>query len=336
MAEPTFEGMVKLFDEGQPSMGIFSSEGGRFVFGYGMNEDNKIKTMAGICNIWDGRYISTVRVGSGAKKLYGRRLSLHLMMQPKVASKLLTDASLLDQGFLGRCLLSYPPSLIGQRKYIKENIFQTNSYQLYRHNLTELLKIPPKFQKNDINALNPRILTLTAEAYEYFIDFYEEIEGESSSGGRYIAITSFASKALEHTLRIASCLTLYYDNRAKNISAYWILNAIALMRYYLNEALRLTGDQEIMIDNTNYKQKNELAQELLLWLQNKHNELNGNVLVNTRLVARYAPYKFRNSEVHKPLFDLLHMLGWLKPKSDKSYELVFERIKATMSQTCRR
>src|SRR3989344_3602938 len=34
--EPTYEGLIKLLKDGQPSMGLFSDEGGRLLGGYGM------------------------------------------------------------------------------------------------------------------------------------------------------------------------------------------------------------------------------------------------------------------------------------------------------------
>jgi hypothetical protein len=43
--EPTFEGLCKLLAIGQPSLGIFSSEGGQFIGGHGMNDENKLKTV---------------------------------------------------------------------------------------------------------------------------------------------------------------------------------------------------------------------------------------------------------------------------------------------------
>ena len=45
--EPTFEGLVKLLIHGQPSVGIFASEGGAFIGGHSFSDDAKLRT-AGI------------------------------------------------------------------------------------------------------------------------------------------------------------------------------------------------------------------------------------------------------------------------------------------------
>jgi hypothetical protein len=62
--EPTFEGLCKLFFAGRPSLGLFSAEGGQFIGGHGMSEENKLKTAAGLSCAWDGEPLqrrSTVR-----------------------------------------------------------------------------------------------------------------------------------------------------------------------------------------------------------------------------------------------------------------------------------
>jgi len=61
--EPTYEGLVKALADGWPSMGIFSNEGGRFVGGHGMNQDNRLKTASGLSELWDGAPISRTRGG---------------------------------------------------------------------------------------------------------------------------------------------------------------------------------------------------------------------------------------------------------------------------------
>ena len=53
--EPTYEGIIKYLAIGQPNIGLFSDEGGRFFGGHAMNSDNQIKTMAGLSSLWDGK-----------------------------------------------------------------------------------------------------------------------------------------------------------------------------------------------------------------------------------------------------------------------------------------
>jgi Protein of unknown function (DUF3987) len=107
--------LVKLLVSGQPSVGVFSGEGGQFVGGYGMNPDNRLKTAANLSKFWDGHTVKRVRAGDGAIVLPGRRVSLPLMCQPVVAALMLGDPLLANQGLLSRILLSAPDSACGTR-----------------------------------------------------------------------------------------------------------------------------------------------------------------------------------------------------------------------------
>ena len=82
--EPTYEGLCKLFSSGQPSLGLFATEGGQFIGGYGMNQENKLYTATGLSALWDGEPIRRVRAGDEVLLLPGRRLTMHLMVQPEV------------------------------------------------------------------------------------------------------------------------------------------------------------------------------------------------------------------------------------------------------------
>lgn len=63
-AEPTLEGLVKLYLTGQPSLGLFSDEGGGFLGGYAMNSDNRLKTVAGLSGLWGGDALDRVRASA--------------------------------------------------------------------------------------------------------------------------------------------------------------------------------------------------------------------------------------------------------------------------------
>ncbi len=99
MTEPTFEGLTRLYAEGMPSLGIFADEGGQFIGGHGMNSDNRLKTLAALNDLWQGNPIRRTRAGEGAYTLFGRRLAIHLMVQPEAAQGLLGDRTAIAPGF---------------------------------------------------------------------------------------------------------------------------------------------------------------------------------------------------------------------------------------------
>jgi hypothetical protein len=114
-SEPTFEGLCKLYGRGRPSLGLFSSEGGRFIGGHGMTEEAKLRTATGLSKFWDGSPVDRVRALDGTLYLVGRRLAMHLMVQPRVGDLLLRDGLLIDQGLASRLLVSAPESAAGTR-----------------------------------------------------------------------------------------------------------------------------------------------------------------------------------------------------------------------------
>ena len=102
--EPTFEGLCLLLQGGHPSIGVFSAEGGQFLGGYGMSKDHRLKTAAALSGLWDGEPIRRVRRGDGVILLPGRRVAMHLLVQPGVSHLLLGSRELKDQGLVSRVL----------------------------------------------------------------------------------------------------------------------------------------------------------------------------------------------------------------------------------------
>lgn len=89
VTDPTVEGLYKLLVTAQPSVALFSDEGGLLIGGNALNNDNALKTMARWCKLWDGSPFDRVRAGDGSGCLYGRRMAMHQLAQPDVMQKLL-------------------------------------------------------------------------------------------------------------------------------------------------------------------------------------------------------------------------------------------------------
>jgi hypothetical protein len=115
-SEFTFEGLVRCLNLGQPLYGIIGSEGGQFIGGHGMTEESKLRTITGLSAAWDGEPIKRARA-TETVILCGRRIGMHLMVQPEVAATALNDEILTKQGFLSRILACAPKGLIGKRMH---------------------------------------------------------------------------------------------------------------------------------------------------------------------------------------------------------------------------
>lgn len=105
MEEPTYEGLVKYLVDGQPSIGVFTDEGGRLIGGSAMSRDNLLKTLSGFSGLWDGKTskpITRVRSSDGSQAIYGRRVAMHLLVQNSVYVILTKSGLTESQGFLNR------------------------------------------------------------------------------------------------------------------------------------------------------------------------------------------------------------------------------------------
>ncbi len=309
--EPTYEGIVKYFAaDGQPSIGLFSDEGGRFFGGHAMNQDNRLKTLAGLSSLWDGKEISRMRSGDGDMLLYGRRLSLHLMIQEIILSKLMGNPLFDLQGFLPRCLITYPQTMAGNRTYVEEDLTADPAIQQFNRAISQLLDSSAHGDsstdpKNEIKA---RPLPLSAEAKKIWIAFHDKNDTNLAEGNSHYPIRRFASKAPEHVLRLSGTLALTEDPQVEEIAAEYIERAILLIEYYFTERLRIHGFTSINPDLV-------CAASLLKWFwKESHTQ------VGLSMVYQYGPTSLgiRNAECARTTMAVLTSHGWAIPIANAS------------------
>ena len=300
VTEPTFEGLTRLFAAGQPSLGIFSDEGGQFLGGHAMNSDNRQKTLAALNDLWQGSPIRRTRAGDGHATLYGRRLSVHLMAQPAVARAFMADRMAADTGFLPRFLICEPPSTIGTRLHANA---QGDAAPLaaFGGRLREVLETPMPMDE-ETRELLPRTLPLAPEARALLVRFADAIEAAQAPGGDLAHVTGYASKAAEQAARIAGVLTLWRDLNAPAVAAQDMGDGIALAQFYLSEAVRLA-------DAATVSQEIDRAEALRRWLLESwpHAE------IMARDVVRLGPNPLRESPKARAALGILERHGWLQP-----------------------
>ena len=196
LEEPTYEGLVKLLDTGQPSIGLFSDEGGRMFGGYAMGKENMLKTACGLSSLWDGRTITRVRGGDDNLLLYGRGFSAHLMIQEVVLAEVLKNEMLNGQGLLARCLIVAPVSNAGNRSYNQVDISKDPLIQAFYSRTSDLLDQPYPLANLDVkNELAPRPLGLSQDAKKTWILFHDEIDRALQRNGKLYNVRRSANKA---------------------------------------------------------------------------------------------------------------------------------------------
>ena len=301
VTEPTFEGLTKLFAYGQPSLGLFSDEGGQFLGGFAMSQDNRQKTLAALNDLWMGNPIKRTRHGDGAFTLYGRRLSLHLMVQPIVAHAFLADPLAADTGFLPRCLICEPASTIGTRIY-DANDRDDAPLRDFAERLGNILEVAMPMDP-DTRELKPRRLTLSNEARVDLIEFSNAVERSQAPGGDCEMIKGYASKAAEQAARIAGVLTLWTDLDAGQVSGHTMQSGIELARFYLLEAQRLASVAMVSVAVSK-------AEALRQWMLS---DSWGKPWLTCRDIVRLGPSRLRESPEARKAAQLLIDHGWLIP-----------------------
>lgn len=319
MTEPTFEGVTKLFAEGNPSQGLLSDEGGQFLGGHAMNTENRQKTLTAFSKLWDGSPIKRTRAGDGSTTLRGRRLSLHLMVQPEVAAGLLSDQLAIGQGFVPRMLSCQPVSNIGRRVVDvtgdgdEMSLDDQTVLLQYEHRLLDTLRtVMPTHdgaEGQQGQELCPRVLPLSGDARIALGLFAQQIERAQAPGGVLSDLTGTASKIAEQACRIAGVLTLFGDLQAREVSGRTMGDAIELAGWYLFEAMRLTGAAQV-------SREEQETEALRVWLLTRwpdlaeKNGLDPHHLI-PRSVVRFGPSSMRSTAKAKGGLASLARLGWL-------------------------
>lgn len=302
VTEPTFEGLTKLYAIGQPSLGLFSDEGGQFLGGHAMSKDNAMKTMGAFNSLWQADPIKRTRGGDGSMTLHGRRLSMHLMVQPMIGRNLLADPLALGSGFSARCLVCEPESAISKRPSDKSIPVPPWAVAAYNNRMAAILKTPMPVDPVT-GALETRLLKLSSEARQRLIDYSDEIELAQGEGQPFRSIRSYASKSAEQACRLAGVLTLWHDMAAGEIDAHFMQDGIDLARYYLNEAARLANVSSVSQDLQD-------AEELRSWLV----ERSGKAEISSRELKQLCPNRLRaNNPARMAAIACLVDHGWLAP-----------------------
>jgi hypothetical protein len=245
VSTPTIEAIHKQLIEGLPSIGLFHDDAGEFLGGHSMRQEHRIKTAASLSKLWDCGEFDRIRAADGGSKHYGKRLALHLMIQPVIAEMVLSDDVLTGQGFLARGLLCWPTSTIGTRGYVETDLSGDAAMLNYWKCVGESLTRKPALQPDTRNELAPRCLSLTPEAKRRWIGVYNAIETDMTIAGDYSSVRAWASKAPAQVLRIAGVMTLIERPDCGTIGIEQIDRAALLVNHHLAEAVRIIGTNSV-------------------------------------------------------------------------------------------
>ncbi|QSP95074.1 DUF3987 domain-containing protein [Marinobacter salinisoli] len=296
MEEPTAEGIYKHFLESLPSGGLFSDEGGGFFSGHGMSDEAKGRTITLLSQLWDGKPITRTRAAAGESGvLAGRRLAAHLMIQPVIADKVLSDRLMMGQGFLARFLVCSDRSLVGSRFLANrprdERALHDPAINQFWERISELIR--QSLPTDEAGEIDPVILPINGAAYDQWTNVHDTIEEQLGPHGEFSVIPGFASKAADNVARIAAVLS-YVETGAAPDKEH-INRAAEIIQYFLQTMLQRS--QEASSGAAEHD-----AMELADWIKRNGGELHANNF-------NKLPAAYRKAQTARALLALLVECG---------------------------
>lgn len=234
--QSTTEGLHNLLRR-QSQVGLFSAEGAELLCGHSFRDERRAAGIAWLLKAWGGDPLERLTRGEDLSVLLGRRVSMHLMIQPVILRQFLADPLAQGQGLVARCLIAAPPSLAGSRMFQDHpHVEACPALAFYRNRLLDLLsRALPVMQASDGHELNPRTLRLNEHARALWIEAYNEVERHQGPGGRLRTVKPWASKFGEHAARIAGVIALTEDPEATSIDLRVMESALQVADYYLDQ-----------------------------------------------------------------------------------------------------
>jgi hypothetical protein len=296
---PTVEGLERLFMVGQPAVGLFTAEGGKLIGGHLLNDDNRMKAGATLNLFWDGAPIPRIRAGDGATKMPGRRLAVHLMAQPEIATRMLCDPTLSHLGTLARFLVVAPETSAGTRLWREVPPEADLALLRYGEALLALLRKRPATGDRP-NELRPVALPLSPAARAMWIGFHDAVERDLAPAAELASVRALGAKLAEHAARIAGVLTLVEASDAEEVGDAAMEAGIVLARHYAQEALRLA---DAGLTNPDLL----LAERLLAWLHGRSEDR-----LHMVKVYQHGPGAIRDKDTARRIVGILEQHGWLR------------------------
>ncbi|RMB36336.1 uncharacterized protein DUF3987, partial [Sphingomonas sp. PP-F2F-G114-C0414] len=228
---------------GYPIAAVICAEAGVIFGSHAMKPEQVQRNMGQANTLWDGGPILEGRIGRGETNIESVRVTMGLMVQPTVMQNFLSknDGLARGIGFLARFLFSQPMTTQGMRPYRDPEPMP--GLADFHQRVTLLLQAPAA--TDELGRLISAHIKFDDNAQETWIQFYNEVEDYLGGDSIYSGIRGEASKAAENAARIACCLHVFTMPNHMLIDRRTMADACALMRWYLNEAVRFGQSAEV-------------------------------------------------------------------------------------------
>jgi hypothetical protein len=249
-----------------------------------MNDDNLMKYVALLNRLWDGQSFDRDRLTAKSARIVGRRFTVSLMMQPIIMARLLgaCDGAARNMGFIGRNLIAWPASTIGNRPY-RDPPADASAINKFNARMRELLDTK-LVTEGPYMALTPPHLHLSFKAKIEWMRFFNSIEWQMKRSGEFEDVADVGAKIAEQAARIAGVFHVVTWGAEGEISGPLMEGAIGVASWHLNEVRRV-------ISTTAPPQDVDDAAVLLGWMLGR-----GPDPIDPREILQFGPFRLRNNK----------------------------------------
>jgi hypothetical protein len=304
--DDTAEALIAHLDK-YPIAAVISAEAGVIFGSHSMKAENAQRNMGLLNQIWDGGPIREARVGRGETVIESARGTMGLMLQPDLLAKFneKTDGLGRGIGFFARFLMCHPETTQGTRFYKEPP--EMPEVQAFQVRVAQLLLLPAGY--DDFGRLIGHCCSFDTAAKDAWIRFQNEVEELSATDQEYSTIRDVASKAGENAARLACCLHVFttYGEGLTPINRATIDSACALMRWYLDEAVRFSSSTDVTEEVRN-------AEKLEEWLCHRVRE-NPRDAITVNMIRQKGPGALRGGRRIDDALDLLSDLRRIRVNS---------------------
>lgn len=316
-SDATFERIAGDMIRGTPAASWDTDEGGQVLGGASLKADTRAATLGGLVKAFDtGTFERTRSHGNaeGSGFAYNRRLSVHLLAQSVTVSDALNDPLLRGQGFLPRFLFVSPESLAGTR-FLTSDQLNRKAYadsRLQRYwARCEAIAATPQAIDHETGEVKPPALELDTEAEQDWLEFYNEVEGEQSSLGKFENLRPFAGRAGELVRRLAAVFACFEGQQ--RIDGECLRRAAVLARYSLNEWARYTDSESVNPDMRD-------AVAIMEWMQDPKRAANWRTFDKAH-AGKSWPQRMRHAKKRDRLLGILAEYGHLLTSDGNQFRI---------------
>lgn len=286
-ADATPESLKSELAKNWPSGGVVSSEAGVIFGSHGMNADSVMRNLSTLNQLWEGADLATDRRSSESFVVRGARLSIALQVQPATLNSFIARVGDLPRGsgFFARFLLSWPESTQGTRIF-RDPPENWPMLTAFNQRLLEILNHPVAMDQS--GALTPELLSFTTEARAEWIAFYNRIETELCTSGKFFTVRDVASKIADNAARIACLFHVFEADGNVDVQIDSTRASCRIAEWYLNESLRFFSSLDA-------PEGSSKTRDLWNWLIDRCRRSESN-RIPTMEVLQYGPSKLRKKE----------------------------------------